>query len=348
MDCLAVTERVQWNQALSALPSPHVLQSWEWGEVKKSQNWTPLGLLWLKGGSPVAAALVLRRPLPHTPWGVMYVPKGPSLDYTKTLLVHTVLGDLERYARRQRAIFCKIDPDVDLPAVEQVLAQRGWRYAAEQIQFRNTALIDLTLPEDALLEAMKSKTRYNVRLAERKQVTIHHGTPADIPLFYEMYAETGARDGFLTRPLAYYRDAWQMFMQAGLAEMLLAAVGSEVVAGLILFRLGQTAWYMYGASTSRHRDKMPNYALQWHAIQWAKAAGCTTYDLWGAPNKLDESDPLWGVWRFKEGLGARFAPHIGAHDYVASPLLYWLYRVALPRYLGRLRRRHDRPSLEQV
>ena len=188
-----------------------------------------------------------------------------------------------------------------------------------------------------MLAAMKSKTRYNLRLAERKGVVVRIGTLQDIPIFYSMYAETGQRDGFLIRPLAYYDDAWQAFLQAGMAQIFLAEAEGEAVAGLILFRFGERAWFMYGASTDKHRDKMPNYVLQWAAIRWAKAAGCTIYDLWGAPDVLDESDRLWGVWRFKEGLGAQFTPHIGAYDYAPSRLLYWAYTVALPRYLGILR-----------
>jgi lipid II:glycine glycyltransferase (peptidoglycan interpeptide bridge formation enzyme) len=85
---------------------------------------------------------------------------------------------------------------------------------------------------------------------------------------------------------------------------------------------------------------MPNYALQWEAIRWAKSRGCTTYDLWGAPDVLEPEDPLWGVWRFKEGFGAHFAPHIGAYDYPVSRLLYWAYKVILPRYLAFLRQRN--------
>jgi lipid II:glycine glycyltransferase (peptidoglycan interpeptide bridge formation enzyme) len=265
------------------------------------------------------------------PWGVMYVPKGPALDYTDERLFERVFSDLERYARRQWGIFVKIDPDVDGPDIVAALIDRGWRYSTEQIQFRNTALLDLVSSEKDLLAAMKSKTRYNVRLAGRKGVVVRVGTVEDIPRFYEMYAETGERDGFLIRPFGYYDDAWRLFLEADLAHMLLAQVGDAVVAGLVLFRFGDKAWYMYGASTGKHRSRMPNYALQWEAIRWAKSEGCTVYDLWGAPDTLEERDRLWGVWRFKEGLGARFTPHIGAYDYPTSRLFYWVYRVALPR-----------------
>jgi lipid II:glycine glycyltransferase (peptidoglycan interpeptide bridge formation enzyme) len=234
----------------------------------------------------------------------------------------------------------KVDPDVDSPHIERTLLTRGWRTSNEQIQFRNTALLDLTRSEDELLAAMKSKTRYNVRLASRRGVTVRAGKVHDIPRFYDMYAETGQRDGFLTRPLAYYSDAWRTFLEAGLAHMLLAEVEGDAVAGAILFRFGDTAWFNYGASTDRHRSRMPNYALQWEAIRWARSVGCMVYDMWGAPDTLDESDRLWGVWRFKAGLGAQFAPHIGAYDYPTSQLLYWAYGIALPRYLAWLRQRH--------
>lgn len=354
-----ITAHQGWNDALLTLPGGHVLQSWEWGETKLLHGWFPTRLLWEQEGRAVAAAQVLRRLVPHTPWSVLYVPKGPVLDYHQPALLQRVLTDLERYARTLRAIFAKIDPDVEaaLPGdaaavphpVTETLIARGWRFSAQQIQFRNTAMLDLTPTEDSLLAAMKSKTRYNIRLAQRRGILVRSGTSQDISRFYEMYAETGKRDGFLIRPFAYYRDTWRAFLDAGSAQMLLAEVGpredeaspsdlAEVVAGIILFRFGDRAWYMYGASTDQHRDLMPNYALQWAAMRWAKEAGCTTYDLWGAPSTLSEDDRLWGVWRFKEGLGARLVPHIGAYDYPAFSFLYWVYGVAVPKYLSLLRR----------
>lgn len=341
LSCLSIEDRITWNTAVARLPAGHVLQSWEWGQVKGLHGWTAGRLLWTGEEGPVAAAQVLRRPLPYTPWGLLYAPKGPALDYSDAELVRSVLADLEAYSRRRKAIALKIDPDVNLPAVAELLLERGWRYSAEQIQFRNTALLDLDPTEKELLADMKSKTRYNTRLAARRGVSVRAGGVPEIPLFYEMYAETGARDGFTIREYGYYRDAWQTFLDAGLAHMLLAEVKGEAVAGLILFRFGETAWYMYGASTSQHRNKMPNYALQWEAIRWAKAVGCTLYDMWGAPDTLDEQDPMWGVWRFKEGLGAQFTPHIGAYDYPASRLLYSAYAALLPRYVRWLRGRRS-------
>jgi lipid II:glycine glycyltransferase (peptidoglycan interpeptide bridge formation enzyme) len=97
---------------------------------------------------------------------------------------------------------------------------------------------------------------------------------------------------------------------------------------------------MYGMSRSLHREFMPNHLLQWEAMRWAKARGCTTYDLWGAPDELNESDSMWGVYKFKEGLGGQFTQHVGACDFVVSRWGYWLYSVAMPRVLNVMRRRY--------
>jgi lipid II:glycine glycyltransferase (peptidoglycan interpeptide bridge formation enzyme) len=99
---------------------------------------------------------------------------------------------------------------------------------------------------------------------------------------------------------------------------------------------------MYGASRTVHRDKMPNHLLQWKAIQWAKARGCTIYDMWGAPDELLESDPLWGVYRFKQGFGGEFVEHIGAWDFAPSRFGYWLYSFVMPRVLAAMRQRYWR------
>jgi peptidoglycan pentaglycine glycine transferase (the first glycine) len=334
MQAVAVDDHTTWNQALLRLPGPHVLQSWEWGAFKARHSWSATRWL-LKDatGTPRAAAL-----------GLLYVPKGPILDHADAQAWEAMLAHLEDLARRQRAIFVKIDPDVGTEevAITERLLDRGWQPSAEQIQFRNTLLIDLSEDEETLLAAMKSKWRYNVRLAGRKGVTVRPGTAGDLPLLYDMYRGTALRDGFVIRPFEYYRDAWGSFVESGLAHPLIAEVDGDAVAMVILFRFGDRAWYMYGASLAQHRDKMPNHLLQWQAMRWARSVGCTVYDMWGAPDEPVESDPMWGVYRFKQGFGATFVRHIGAYDYPALRLWYWGYCVAMPRLLALMRRRHWR------
>ncbi len=347
LTCHQIRERDAWNGALAGLPTAHALQLWEWGAFKSGWGWSAERRLWRAAdGRPVAAAQILRRAIPGLGRSFLYVTKGPALDYSDAILTTQVLADLEAYARQSGALFIKIDPDVvlaygepaDAPtpdatgqAVLGLLAERGWRFSPEQIQFRNTVLIDLTPTTEALLAAMKSKWRYNIRLAGRRGVTVRPGTVEEIPLFHRMYAETAARDGFLIRPAAYYKEVWRRFMAAGLAEMLLAEVEGEAVAGLILFFCGPTAWYLYGASTEKHRRSMPNHLLQWRAMERAKARGCTRYDLWGAPDVFDESDGMWGVYRFKQGFNGQTVQGLGAFDYPVNRPLYWAFTTALPR-----------------
>lgn len=360
MQVVSVDRPETWDRALLALPNPHVLQSWAWGDFKARHGWHNTRLLFQEEGHTVAAASILQRKIPRLPVSILYVPKGPTLNWTDVGLAGRVLDELEQLARRRRALFVKVDPDLyqseAVPAfsprpacadeIASLLGARGWYFSKDQIQFRNTVLLDLRQSEDELLASMKQKTRYNVRLASRRGVVVRR-VDADDPetldraldLFYELYDETARRDGFIIRPADYYRDAWTTFLRGGLAFQLLAEFEGETVAGIICFTFGSTAWYMYGASSDSHRRQMPNYLLQWEAIRQAKAAGSTLYDLWGAPDVLDESDPMWGVVRFKEGLGGQLAYGLGAWDLPVKRAAYRLYTGVMPRYLDWLRAR---------
>jgi peptidoglycan pentaglycine glycine transferase (the first glycine) len=355
----------EWNNLISQLPGSHFLQTWEWSQVKAKYGWEPLPFIW----ETSAAAMILKRRIPirglSARLSVLYAPKGPLLDWTNESLRKRVLDDLQVFAKKQGAIFLKVDPDVILGigipgaegAVEESggadlqseLARRGWVYSSDQIQFRNTATIDLQPTEDEMLARMKQKTRYNLRLAEKKGVAVRVGTTDDLSMLYKMYAETSVRDGFAIRDEGYYQTVWQTFMsnmassitnhQLPIAFPIIAEVNHEPVAGLFLFLFAGRAYYVYGMSRDAHREKMPTYLLQWEAMKRAKSAGCTFYDLWGAPETFDESDSMWGVYRFKEGLGGRVVRTLGAWDYAPNRLMYKLYSEIIPRVLDLMRLR---------
>jgi peptidoglycan pentaglycine glycine transferase (the first glycine) len=349
-----------WNNLIAALPAPHLLQTWEWGQVKAKFGWQPSFESWQENENAArAGALVLQRSVPLGGFAarlrILYIPKGPLLRWEDAGLRRQVLEDLAILARRRGAIFIKIDPDVRLgtgvpgqpeavedPVGQEVkidLLERGWHFSDEQIQFRNTVQIDLNPSEELILARMKQKTRYNIRLAERRGVSVRTGSHEDFPLLYHMYAETAARDGFVIRDESYYQTVWSLFTKAGCAAPLIAEVEGQAVAALVLFHFAGKAWYIYGMSRPAHRDSMPNHLLQWEAIRRAKAAGCHTYDLWGAPDEFTEKDPLWGVYRFKEGFGGQVVRTIGAWDLPIQPRLYRLYTQTLPRLLDIMRRR---------
>lgn len=349
----SITDRATWNDALRALPVSHVLQTWEWGEFKRHETgWKPERLLFAdERGTVVAAASLLTRRA--GPLRVMYVPKGPALDYHQADHVSAVLDHLQRLARRRQAVWLKIDPDViegtgipgdsALPAagtaLVAMLRKRGWRFSASQVQFRNTMILDLTRDEDAILAGMNQSTRRKLRMALKQDVVVRQAhSPADFQTLYDLYRITGERQGFLIRPPDYYRDAWTRFIEAGLAAAFLAEWQGRPLAGLVLYRFGSKAWYFYGMSSDAERERMPAFMLQWEAIRWAKAQGCTVYDFWGAPDTFDDSDPMYGVYRFKEGFGGTVVRHIGAWDYAPLPVLYTLYERLMPRLLALLRR----------
>ncbi len=356
----------QWDALISSLPNPHLLQTWEWAKVKATYGWKPMPFVWEgQAGECKAAAMLLRRQVLSRSFAarlcIIYVPKGPLFDPSSEMLQAQVLNDLQGLAKKQGAILLKIDPDVQLgsgvpgepEAVESEagirfqseLAKRGWVFSNGQVQFRNTVLVDLMVSDGEMLERMKQKTRYNVRLAEKKGVHIRRGTLADIDTLYQMYAETSVRDGFVIRDEAYYRNVWGIFMQSPVdgdhpyAEPLIAEVQDEIVAAIFVFYFAKRAYYLYGMSRAAHRDKMPNYLLQWDAMKSAKARGCSAYDLWGAPDEFNEEDSMWGVYRFKEGLGGSVVRTLGAWDYPASPFWYKMYTQFVPRMLDVMRRR---------
>jgi lipid II:glycine glycyltransferase (peptidoglycan interpeptide bridge formation enzyme) len=223
--------------------------------------------------------------------------------------------------------------------VRTEIQDNGWRSASEQVQFANTLILDLRSTEADILEGMKQKTRYNVRLATRRGVVVQPADMKQFDLLYQMYAETSVRDGFVIRKPAYYQDAWGAFIEAGMAQPFIAFKEDEPIAALIVFRFGGTATFLYGMSRDLHRNTMPNYLLQWEAIRWSMDQGCDTYDFWGAPDHLGSQDPLLGVYRFKKGFGARVVRTIGAWDFPVQERLYWLFSVAMPRILQVMRLR---------
>ncbi len=338
----------RWNASLRALPGAHILQSWEWGEFKRATGgWTPLRLAFWRGGELVAMASLGTRKL--GPFKVMYVSKGPALDYRDLDLAAAVLSELEQQARKLGVMWLKIDPDVILArglsaspperrdatgsAFMALLQRRGWRFSDAQVQFRNTLAIDLRPELADILAGFSGNTRRKIRTAAKKGVSVRPAGEADLPQLYQLYQATGERNDFLIRPFEYYQRAWREFMRAGLAQAFIAEYDRRAIAQVILFHFGRRCWYFYGASANEERRRMPNYALQWAAIQWAKARGFAVYDMWGAPDVFDETDPLWGVYQFKRGFRGETIQHIGAWDFVPQPLLYSAYTMVSKRLL---------------
>jgi peptidoglycan pentaglycine glycine transferase (the first glycine) len=320
------TTPTEWNSFLADLPDAHLLQTAAWGELKTAFGWTHI---FVKQGDQ-GALILFRKVLPG--FMIAYIPKGPIGGWTPKFL------DAVRGVCRERGAFMlKVEPDHQW---DQNLANfyidLGFQASLQTIQPPRTITIDLQADDDNLLMRMKSKTRYNIRLASRKGVEVSRWS--DIAAFAEMMEETADRDEFGAHNKAYFRKAYDLFHPDGACELFVAEVENTPVAAIMVFKRGGRAWYLYGASRSVHREKMPTYVLQWEAMRWAKDLGCKVYDLWGVPDydedQLEEqfaerSDGLWGVYRFKRGFGGEVTKTMGAWDLSFDPLRYRIYRIAL-------------------
>ncbi len=332
-----VTDARKWDSAVSRHPSGHLLQSFPWGELKAMFGWPrPARIAW--GDSLDGGAQILFRKLPLG-LTVGYVPKGPWWDWGET--VRDRLIDVKRAARNRHAVAVIFEPNAqDDRSLAAMLRRFGLR-PTRPIQPRSTIKVPLDAPEDKLLARMHRKTRYNIRLSARKGIVVREGSASDVPQFYELMKETSARDGFPIHSLDYYTHVYRLLIEPGYGRLLLAYYGDELVAGIVVTAFGRESIYLYGASGNSHRDKMPNHALQWAAMKWAKAQGCVSYDLWGVPDEVGIEPEkysrmgdygrggLWGVYRFKLGFGGIVQRSIGAWIMDVMPAGSLLYEAYL-------------------
>jgi lipid II:glycine glycyltransferase (peptidoglycan interpeptide bridge formation enzyme) len=229
----------------------------------------------------------------------------------------------------------------------------GLGKARDDIQPPATVIVDLRPTEDEILASMKSKTRYNVKLAEKRGVTVEAGTDAEMDGWYELYRETSARDRIAIHARSYYEGLFEAAAgrvaaggTAPVVKLLLARADGDLLAGNIVIFWKKSAVYLTGASSGEKRNLMPTYALQWAAMRMAKAAGCETYDLYGCPPAADESHPMFGLYQFKTGFSPLVTERWGTWDaplnrrvyaaYAAAERLrMWWFRTARKRLAGK-------------
>jgi lipid II:glycine glycyltransferase (peptidoglycan interpeptide bridge formation enzyme) len=327
----------QWDRFVSEHPQGHLLQSWQWGELKACTGWSPLRLaLWdTEQQAIVAGAQVLRRTAPHLPLSLghlAYIPKGPLLDWSQGDLCTAFFMQLHRLLRQQGAIALRIEPALEMGTADaelflkQLAALRTESIllarAVPATQPLRTIILDLTPDEQTLLAQMKEKWRYNVRLAGRKGVTVRTAeTAEDVRQWYQLMQVTAERDQFGIHSYEYYVQVWQLFHSHNQVQLLLAEHDGRLQAGIFLGVFARQALYLYGASSNEQRQLMPNYLLQWEAIRRAKQQGALHYDFWGIPETEDETEAMAGVYRFKRGWGGRVVQFPGAYQHVYHSLV---------------------------
>ncbi|HSL29405.1 MAG TPA: peptidoglycan bridge formation glycyltransferase FemA/FemB family protein [Anaerolineales bacterium] len=316
---MPIVTLAEWNQFLHNHPNAHLLQTGEWGELKSAFGWKAVRIVSGKAGVQV---LYRQLPLGFT---VGYLPKvNPD---------RVLWAEIDSVSKKHRAIFLKWEADSwEGEHPSSITRYSPLSTSPHNIQPPRTIIVDLRSDPEVILARMKQKTRYNIRLAEKKNVTVRAWE--DVGSFHAMMVATGQRDGFGVHSREYYRRAYELLQPRQMAELLVAEYEGKPLAALFIGRNGNRAYYLYGASTDEERNRMPTYLLQWEAMKWAKACGCEEYDLWGVPDEEEatleanfekRNDGLWGVYRFKRGFGGQLKRAVQAMDRVYNPLLYRAY-----------------------
>jgi lipid II:glycine glycyltransferase (peptidoglycan interpeptide bridge formation enzyme) len=339
------------------------LQSGFWGSFKARFGWNarPFLVAWeAPSGEPRRVELpllVIHRPLAlgaslaYVPWGPEppWAPDEAPGDEAKTAMLRSLAEDLKALLPENTA-FVRFDPpwytegaDAAAPSVYPPFSR-----SAADVQSPDTTLVDLSAGEDAILNRMKSKGRYNIRLAHKRGVRVRSGGAEELNCFYALYQETARRDGISIHALSYYRALFAHCAEYPGQELRLYFAdyeGRPLASAIVLFRNG-AATYLYGASANGDRNVMAPYAVQWQAMRDAKAWGCVDYDLFGIPPGGDSDHPMAGLYRFKTSFGGRIIHRSGSWDFAYKRLTRRVFSAAeaLRKALRTMKKRRGRKA----
>ncbi len=319
-------EKKRFNQVAT-----HPLQSWEWGEFREKTGKKVIRLGLFDETKLKAGYQLTVHPLPKTGYNLLYFPKGPIPN-------KIMLETLTKVGQQEQAVLVKMEPNVGRPLSQSPSAFKEIRNFLLENSCRPgqplftpyTFRLDLTKKEEDLLAAMKSKTRYNLRLSQKHGVeVIEDNSREAFEIYLKLMMETTQRQKFFAHTLDYHRKMWATLNPAGIAHLLLAKCKNKVLVAWILFTFNKVLYYPYGASTRELRETMPSYAMMWQAIKFGQKMGCETFDLWGTPGPdPNPKDPWFGFHRFKLGFGAQLIEFLGTWDLVINPYFYPLYNLA--------------------
>jgi len=286
----------------------HPLQSKEWGEFRR-----------LAGVKIVErdGLVISIHKIPYTPYNVGYCPKASMPDVK-------MVTTLKQVAKENNCIFIKCEPKIE---EKKDLRELGFVPGRAMFTKYNFVL-DVTPSEAELLAGFKQKTRYNIKVAEKKGVTVSlEDTNEAFEKYLELTQETTKRQGFYAHSRDYHTKMWQVLHKADIAHLLVAKYQGQIITTWVVFKYGDTLYYPYGASTREHREVMANNLVMWEAIRLAKKWGLKYLDMWGALGpEADPKDPWYGFHTFKAGYNPKHVEYIGTWDYVYMPDVYRIFR----------------------
>lgn len=279
----------------------HPLQTSYWSEFRRRWGNEVLETKW---------GLITIHQLPITKHKVGIFEKGPAP--TKEMLQDLKKLDL---------IFIKLEPNVQKEEGLIKLMKASGAVPGKTLFTPTTFWVDLKPSEEELMKGFSSKTRYNIRLAEKNGVRVEEdNSDKSFNKYLELTRETVNRQGFYAHSEKYHRLMWEVLSGAGIAHLLTATYGGEIITTWILFVWKDFLYYPYGASTEKHKNVMANNLMMWEAIKFGKRMGLTTFDLWGREEGK-------GFTKFKEGYNPKVIEFLGTWDLVINKPLYKLYKI---------------------
>ena len=326
--------KIEYKEFLEKHERCNFQQSPEWARVK--DNWKNEIILAEDENKNIVGSLsVLIRKIPIF-GNIMYSSRGPVCDIHNEKILNELTEGAKQLAQKYNAIVLRIEPDIlsNDKEFRNIVEKLGSKIKddaknfREEIQPRYVFRLNIKgKTEEEIFAGFHSKTRYNIRLATKKGVTVKEGTREDLSKFHKIMVETGARDGFIIRPLSYFEKMYDNLAPEHM-KLLMAYYEGEPISGVIPIFYGNKTWYLYGASSNEHRNLMPNYLLQWEMIKMALARKDDIYDFRGVSGVVDESHPQYGLYRFKKGFGATFTEFIGEVYIPFKPLTYSIYKFS--------------------
>ncbi len=271
----------------------------------------------------------------------LYVPRGPirtnfSAQGGPTSGWQFLISKLIEEAKRRNARWVRIEPETEelLEEIKKSVPYKVVR-ATHDMQPREVFKIDITPLEEELLARMKSKTRYNIRLAEKRGVKVFETREKNhIAAFLDLITVTSGRKGITSHPRSYYEKMLEILPKE-MCRLFVAEYEGKIVAANIIMFFGETVTYLHGGTADVHRDVMAPYLLQWEQIKTAKKEGFQFYDFGGVQTGNNQQEPKsdWsGITKFKTGFSPSTASTVfpGSYDIVLDTQGYFLYTSLRP------------------
>jgi|SRR3989344_5333378 len=324
-------QKSQYNKLVT-----HVMQSFEWGEFRKSLGIPVLRYGIYKNGKLSKAFQLTLHKIPFTNKSVGYLPKGPVPN-------RQLAEALKKIGKENNCAFIKVEPNVITSEAKQSMQReiatgssnprnddfvdKSFTSSPKPLFTKYNFVLDLTKSEEELLKDMHSKTRYNIRIAQKHGVKVEERIDNEaFEIYQKLYFQTSKRQNYHGHNNYYHKKIWETLKKSGMARLLIASYNKQPLTAWMLLNFKDTLYYPYGGSSKHHPEVMANNLVAWEAIKLGKKLKLKYFDMWGAlkPN-ADPKDPWYGFHRFKKGYGGRLVEYIGTYDLVFDWPLYWMF-----------------------